>query len=84
VDPESSGYNVTFCEVEGKSSLTWRQATYEIEFLKKDGVVNKGFHLSIYFCRNCGYFHIGNQANRLRRRNKGRYIKRDNQEDELD
>lgn len=63
---ESHEYYQPFCESEQKYSYTWRQARYELERMKRDGAMTKGFHLAIYFCKKCSHFHVGSQANKVR------------------
>ena len=55
------------CSKSGKFCYTYRQAQNELIRMRKEGYQLKGFHLEVYYCTKCQKFHIGSQANRLRK-----------------
>jgi len=63
-------YEVETCIKTGKICYGWRHAKYELERVKKEGHVAKGFHLEIYYCPHCRRFHIGSRINRKKIRTK--------------
>jgi hypothetical protein len=54
----------SYCFITGKLGYnSWVKAHEERQRMDKEGLVDEGYHLSIYKCDSCGLFHLGSSVN---------------------